>query len=165
SGVTNTVDPLGGSYAIEALTDQMEAEVIQYLEKIENTGGMLAAIENGWVQGQIHESAYKYQRSIEAKERIIVGVNEFRLDEEQKIPIHAGDPAAEAAQIESVRHARTTRGSSAARLSIDRLEKAARSSENLMPYIVEAVEAYATVGEISDAFRRVHGEYREVWTV
>jgi methylmalonyl-CoA mutase, N-terminal domain len=165
SGVINTVDPLGGSYAIEALTDQMEAEVTQYLEKIESTGGMLAAIESGWVQGQIHESAYKYQQSIESKERIIVGVNEFRVDEQQKIPIHTGDPAVEADQIRSLSAARNTRDGSVARGSVERLEKAARSSENLMPYLVEAVEAYATVGEISDAFRRVHGEYREVWTV
>src|SRR5262249_10147972 len=151
--------------ALEALTDQMESDVTEYIEKIESTGGMLAAIESGWVQAQIHESAYGYQQSIEKKERIIVGVNEFRLDEQQKIPIHVGDPAIEAAQVENLRRTRNSRNSGAVRLAIDRLENAARSSENLMPYIVEAVEAYATVGEISDAFRRVHGEYREVWTV
>jgi len=165
SGVINTVDPVGGSYAIEALTDQMEGEVTQYLEKIDSAGGMLAAIENGWVQGQIHEAAYKYQQSIEKKERIIVGVNEFRIDEEQKIPIHLGDPAIEAAQIESLLNVRLTRDSNVVRQALDRLDKAARASENLMPHILEAVEAYATVGEISDALRRVHGEYREVWTV
>jgi len=165
SGVINTVDPVGGSYAIEALTDQMEGEVTQYLEKIDSAGGMLAAIENGWVQGQIHEAAYKYQQSIEKKERIIVGVNEFRIDEEQKIPIHLGDPAIEAAQIESLLNVRLTRDSNVVQQALDRLDKAARASENLMPHILEAVEAYATVGEISDALRRVHGEYREVWTV
>jgi methylmalonyl-CoA mutase, N-terminal domain len=157
---------VGGSYAIEGLTDQMEEEVTQYLEKIDSAGGMLAAIESGWVQGQIHEAAYKYQQSIENKERIIVGVNEFRIDEEQKIVIHLGDPAIEAAQIESLSNVRLTRDSNAVRLALERLDKAARQgSENLMPHILEAVEAYATVGEISDAFRRVHGEYREVWTV
>ncbi len=165
SGVINTVDPVGGSYAIESLTDQMEGEVTQYLEKIDCAGGMLAAIENGWVQGQIHEAAYKYQQSIEKKERIIVGVNEFRIDEEQKIPIHLGDPAIEAAQIESLLNVRLTRDSNVVREALDRLDKAARASENLMPHILEAVEAYATVGEISDALRRVYGEYREVWTV
>jgi len=165
SGVINTVDPVGGSYAIEALTDQMEGEVTQYLEKIDSAGGMLAAIENGWVQGQIHEAAYKYQQSIEKKERIIVGVNEFRIDEEQKIPIHLGDPAIEAAQIESLLNVRLTRDSNVVQQALDCLDKAARASENLMPHILEAVEAYATVGEISDALRRVHGEYREVWTV
>ena len=165
SGIINTVDPVGGSYAIESLTDQMEEEVTQYLEKIDSAGGMLTAIESGWVQGQIHEAAYKYQRSIERKERIIVGVNEFRIDEEQKIAIHLGDPAVQAAQIESLSNARVTRDSNVVRLAGERLDKAARGSENLMPHIVEAVEAYATIGEISDAFRRVHGEYREVWTV
>ena len=165
SGITNTVDPVGGSYAIENLTDQMEEEVTQYLEKIDSAGGMLTAIESGWVQGQIHEAAYKYQQSIERKERIIVGVNEFRIDEEQKIAIHLGDPAVQAAQIGSLSNARVTRDSNVVRLAVERLDKAAQGSENLMPHIVEAVEAYATIGEISDAFRRVHGEYREVWTV
>jgi len=165
SGVINTVDPVGGSYAIEALTDQMEGEVTQYLEKIDSAGGMLAAIESGWVQGQIHEAAYKYQQSIEKKERIIVGVNEFRIDEEQKIAIHLGDPAIEAAQIESLLNVRLTRDSNVVRQALDRLDKAARASENLMPHILEAVEAYVSIGEISDALRRVHGEYREVWTV
>ena len=164
SGVVNTVDPLGGSYAIEALTDQMEKEAGDYIRKIEDAGGMLAAIESGWVQGQIHESAYKYQQSIETKERIIVGVNEFRADEKQNIPIHAGDPAVEAAQIENLQHVRATRDAAAARAAVDRLENAAKGTANLMPYLVEAVEAYATVGEISDAFRRVYGEHREVWT-
>jgi methylmalonyl-CoA mutase N-terminal domain/subunit len=165
SGIVNTVDPVGGSYAIEKLTDQIENEVMQYLDRIEAVGGMLSAIESGWIQGQIHESAYEYQRSIENKQRIIVGVNEFRMEEEQKIPIHHGDPAAEAAQIESLARTRASRDGNAARSAIERLEKAARGSENLMPYIVAAVEAYATVGEISDAFRRVHGEYQEAGIV
>jgi methylmalonyl-CoA mutase N-terminal domain/subunit len=165
SGIINTVDPLGGSYAIEALTEHIENEVAEHIEKIEAAGGMLAAIENGWVQSQIHESAYKYQQSIETKERIIVGVNGFRIDEEQKIPLHSGDPAVESAQIESLSRAREMRDTAAARGAVQRLEDAARSSTNLMPYILDAVEAYATVGEISDAFRRVHGEYQEAWTV
>src|SRR5215813_876942 len=165
SGVINTVDPVGGSYAIETLTDEIEQEVMQYLEKIESSGGMLSAIESGWVQNQIHESAYRYQQSIETKERIIVGVNDFQVDDEQKIPIHVGDPAVESAQIESLSRKRATRDVRAAREAVERLEQAARGTENLMPFIIDAVEAYATVGEISDAFRRVHGEYREVWTV
>jgi methylmalonyl-CoA mutase N-terminal domain/subunit len=161
SGAVNTVDPVGGSYAVEKLTDEIENEVVQYLDRIDAVGGMLSAIESGWIQGQIHESAYEYQRSIESKQRIIVGVNEFRIDEEQKIPIHRGDPAAEAAQIESLARIRASRDGNAARAAIERLETAASGSENLMPYIVAAVEAYATIGEISDAFRRVHGEYQE----
>jgi methylmalonyl-CoA mutase N-terminal domain/subunit len=161
TGVVNTVDPVGGSYAIEDLTDKIEAEVRDLLEKIDSLGGMLRAIESGWVQTQIHESAYSYQRSIEKKERIIVGVNEFQIDEERKIPTHVSDPALEAAQIENLSKIRATRDGQAARSAVERLENAAKGSENLMPYILEAVEAYATVGEISDAFRRVHGEYQE----
>jgi methylmalonyl-CoA mutase, N-terminal domain len=165
SGVTNTVDPVGGSYAIETFTDKIEEEVRQLLEKIDSLCGMLPAIESGWIQAQIHESAYRYQQSIEHKERIVVGVNEFRVDEEQKIPIHATDPALEAAQIESLSKVRATRNERAAREALERLEHAAQGSDNLMPYILDAVESYATVGEISDAFRRVHGEYQEALTI
>jgi methylmalonyl-CoA mutase, N-terminal domain len=165
SGAVNTVDPLGGAYAIEGLTDQVEADVTEHLDKIEAMGGMLAAIESGWVQSQIHESAYAYQQSIETKERIIVGVNEFRVDEEQKIPIHQGDSAIERAQIASLSRIRAERTEAVSRAAIARLEEAARGTANLMPHILDAVEAYATVGEISDVFRRVHGEYRESWTV
>jgi methylmalonyl-CoA mutase N-terminal domain/subunit len=164
SGVTNTVDPVAGSYAIEALTDRIEEEVSGQLGRIENLGGMLGAIENGWVQAQIHESAYKYQRSIESRERIIVGVNEYRSDEEQKVPIHRSDPAAEAAQAARLAHVRSSRDGALVTAAIGRLEAAASGAGNLMPYILDAVEAYATVGEISDAFRRVHGEYQEGWT-
>jgi methylmalonyl-CoA mutase N-terminal domain/subunit len=164
SGIINTVDPLGGSYAIETLTDRIESEVTTYLERIERAGGMLAAIESGWIQNQIHESAYKYQQSIETKERMIVGVNAFRSEEEEPIPLHVGDAKVEMAQIESLSRVRADRDSAAVGAAVARLENAARGSANLMPHILEAVEVYATVGEISDAFRRVYGEYREVWT-
>ncbi|HSU88976.1 MAG TPA: methylmalonyl-CoA mutase family protein, partial [Terriglobia bacterium] len=165
TGVVNTVDPVGGSYAIEDLTDKIEAEARELLEKIDSLGGMLQAIESGWVQSQIHDAAYSYQRSIEKKERIIVGVNEFQIDEERKIPIHASDPALEAAQIENLSQIRATRDEQAARSALERLANAAKGAENLMPYILESVEAYATVGEISDAFRRVHGEYQEALSI
>ena len=165
SGITNTVDPAGGSYAIETLTDKIEAEVGDLLEKIENVGGMLPAIESGWIQGRIHEAAYEYQRSIERQDRIIVGVNAFQIDEERKIPIHTSDPALEAAQIRSLAAVRARRDKGAVFKAIERLENASRGTDNLMPYILDAVEAYATVGEISDAFRRVHGEYREALTI
>jgi methylmalonyl-CoA mutase N-terminal domain/subunit len=164
SGVTNTVDPVGGSYAIEALTDRIEDEVTRQLRRIENLGGMLSAIESGWVQAQIHESAYSYQRSIESRDRIVVGVNEFRMEEEQKIPIHLSDPAVEAGQLARLSNVRRSRDANVVTAAIERLEHAARGTQNLMPHILEAVEAYASVGEISDAFRRVHGEYRETWT-
>jgi len=163
SGIANTVDPVGGSYAIESLTDEIEQEVTRYLEKIESVGGMLRAIERGWVQRQIHESAYEYQRSIETRQRIIVGVNEFHVDEKQKIPIHSSDPALETEQIANVSRVRSNRNSDRAHAAVESLEQAARGRENLMPHIVDAVEAYATIGEISDAMRRVHGEYREAF--
>ena len=165
SGITNTVDPVGGSYAIEALTNEFEKQVDEHLQRIKDLGGMLAAIESGWIQAQIHESAYKYQQSVESKERIVVGVNEFRMDEEQKIPIHQADPSLEAAQVKSLARERASRDSKVVQTAMANLEQAARGSQNLMPHIIQAVEAYASVGEISDVFRRIHGEYREVWTV
>ena len=165
SGVANTVDPVGGSYAIEALTDEVESAANRYLDKIDDMGGMLPAIENGWVQNEIQDAAYKYQQTIERKERILVGVNDFQMDEEKSIPIHVVDPKLEASQVTALSLARKNRDERAVALAIERLDSAARGSENLMPYILEAVEAYASVGEISDAFRKVHGEYREAVTV
>src|SRR5262249_37491404 len=160
---TNTVDPVGGSYAIEALTNELEKQVDEHLQRIKDLGGMLAAIESGWIQAQNHESAYKYQHSIESKEQIVVGVNKFRMDEEQKIPIHRADPSLEAAQVKSLARERVSRDNSAVQAAMASLGQAARGSQNLMPCIIGAVEAYASVGEISDVFRRIHGEYREVW--
>ena len=165
SGVANTVDPVGGSYAIEALTDTIENEAMQYLAKIDDLGGMLAAIETGWVQREIQDAAYKFQQSIESKERILVGVNDFQTDEADSIPLHTIDPALEPSQVASLQRARATRDARKVSDVLVRLEAAARGTENLMPFILEAVEAYASVGEISDAFRRVHGEYREALTI
>ena len=161
SGIRNTVDPFGGSYAIEALTAKIETEVGHLLEKIDSLGGMLPAIESGWVQSQIQEAAYAYQLSVEHKDRVIVGVNEFKLDEDQKIPIHTSNPALEAAQIQNLVKVKASRDEHAVREAIRRLEEASKGSENLMPHILSAVEAYVSVGEISDAFRRVHGLYQE----
>jgi methylmalonyl-CoA mutase N-terminal domain/subunit len=165
SGIRNTVDPFGGSYAIEALTTKIETEVGHLLDKIDSLGGMLPAIESGWVQSQIQEAAYAYQLSVEKKERIIVGVNEFKIDEDQKIPIHTSNPALEAAQVQNLSKVRAERDERAVAEAIRRLEDAAKGSENLMPHILAAVEAYTTVGEISDAFRRVHGLYQEAVTI
>jgi methylmalonyl-CoA mutase, N-terminal domain len=165
SGVANTVDPVGGSYAIEALTDGIEKQTFEYLDKIDSLGGMVAAIESGWVQSEIQQAAYEYQRSIESKERIIVGVNEFRTDEEEPIPIHKADPKLESAQVSAVSAIRAKRNMRDVRSALECLETATRASENLMPHILVAVEAYATIGEISDVFRKVHGEYREAVTV
>jgi methylmalonyl-CoA mutase N-terminal domain/subunit len=165
SGVANTVDPVAGSYAIEALTDEIERRAFQYLDKIDSLGGMLQAIENGWVQNEIQDAAYRYQRSIERRERIVVGVNDFTIAEDDDIPIHIVDPALEAAQVESLSRIRDRRAVTAVREALEELDRAARSSDNLMPFILQAVEAYATIGEISDVFRRTHGEYQEALTV
>jgi methylmalonyl-CoA mutase N-terminal domain/subunit len=165
SGIANTVDPFGGSYAIEALTAEIETRALDYLAKIDSLGGMLAAVESGWVQNEIQDAAYRYQRSIESKERIVVGVNEFRVEEEGSIPIHVVEPALEHAQVRALRHSRTLRDAGAVTAALQRLESASRGADNLMPYILEAVEAYASIGEISDAFRRVHGEYQETLAV
>jgi methylmalonyl-CoA mutase N-terminal domain/subunit len=165
SGVTNTVDPVGGSYAIEALTDEVERRTMEFLDKIDGLGGMLPAIESGWVQSQIQEAAYQYQCSIENRERIIVGVNEFTSGEKEPVPIHASNPELEATQILAVSSARKGRDDDGVRSALDRLETATRGSENLMPHILDAVESYATIGEISDLFRKVHGEYREALTI
>jgi methylmalonyl-CoA mutase N-terminal domain/subunit len=164
SGVANTVDPLGGSYAVESLTDEIEKQTMQYLEKIDGLGGMLAAIESGWVQREIQDAAYKYQRTIETKERIVVGVNEFKTEDEASIPLHVIDPKLESAQVAGLSKTRGARDQRSVESALARLEEASRGSDNLMPHILEAVEAYASVGEISDAFRKVHGEYREAVT-
>ena len=161
SGVTNTVDPVAGAYAIEALTDEIEARATQYIEKIDALGGMLRAIEEGFPQSEIQRAAYEYQQSIERKEQIVVGVNEFTAEEERAIPLLTVDASIETAQVERVRTLRARRDASAAAAAVSEVERRARGSENLLPAILAAVEAYATVGEISDALRRVWGEYHE----
>jgi methylmalonyl-CoA mutase N-terminal domain/subunit len=161
SGVADTVDPLGGAYAIESLTNEIERRVFEYLERIEAMGGMLRAIEIGWVQKEIHEAAYEYQRAVESGEQIVVGVNRFVVPEERPIPVLRIDPEIERAQVESLRRIKAERDAAAVGRALAELEEAARSTENLMPHIIRAVEAYATLGEISDSLRRVFGEHRE----
>jgi methylmalonyl-CoA mutase N-terminal domain/subunit len=161
SGVAEIADPLGGSYAIEYLTDQVEEQANDYLKKIEAMGGMLRAIETGYVQREIQESAYRYQRAIESQEQIVVGVNRFQLEEEQQVNVLRIDPALEQAQIERVRALRDRRDATSVNTALNKLQEAAGSSENLLPRILECVESYATVGEISNTLRRVWGEYRE----
>ena len=161
TGVTNTVDPVGGSYAIEKLTDQIESRAKDYIQKIDALGGMLRAIETGYVQGEIQKAAYEYQRAIERGEQIVVGVNRFVAEKELSVPTLRIDPDLERAQIERVRALRARRDSAQAAAAVAIVEARARSGENLMPAIAAAVEAFATVGEISDALRRVFGEYTE----
>jgi methylmalonyl-CoA mutase N-terminal domain/subunit len=161
SGVTNTADPIGGSEAIEALTDSIERGVNGYLKQIDEMGGALAAIECGYMQNEIQDSAYQFQRDIESGRRIVVGVNRFQLESERPSPTFRLDPAFEDRQIENLRTVRASRSQAAVAESLAALEQAARSGANLMPPIIEAADRYATVGEISDRLRTVFGEYRE----
>ena len=161
SGVANTVDPVGGSYAIEHLTNEIEAGARACIERIDAMGGMLRAIETGYVQREIQKAAYEYQQSIERNERIIVGVNRYRTERQEPIPILRIDPAIEQEQVERLRALRARRDAARAAKAVAEVERRARAGENLMPAILSAVEVYATVGEISDAMRRVFGEHQE----
>jgi len=160
SGVADTIDPLAGSYFVESLTDALEREAMAYIEAIDRAGGAVRAIEQGYQQREIHNAAYRYQQAIEKKETIIVGVNEFRLDEEPTPEILRLDPALEAAQKKRVAEVRANRNQGAVRAALERIQQAARGTENLMPPILDAVRAHATLGEIADALRAVFGEYR-----
>jgi len=165
SGVTDTVDPLAGSYVIESLTNEIEKRAMEYIKKIDEMGGMVKAIESGYVQREIHESSYRYQQSIESKETIIVGVNEF-VDEELKMEnILKVDPEVEEKQKARLKKLKERRDNGKVKKALQNIKKAATSDENLMPYFIEAVKVYATVGEISDALREVFGEYTESITI
>jgi methylmalonyl-CoA mutase, N-terminal domain len=161
TGVANTVDPVGGSYAIEKMTDEIESGAKDYIAKIDAMGGMLRAIETGYVQQEIQKSAYQYQRAVETGEQVVVGVNRFQADSEQTIPTLRVDPEIERAQVTRLNALRAKRDAAKARAAVEEVERRARGTENLMPAILAAVEAYATVGEISDAMRRAFGEYQE----
>lgn len=165
SGVADTVDPLAGSYAIEELTTLLERSASAYIEKIDLLGGMLKAIEDGFVQREIQEAAYAYQRSVESLDAVVVGVNMFRTDEQEPIPVLKVDPRIEADQIARLHAVRTRRDGTAADAALARIEEAAKGTENLLPRILDAVEAQVTVGEISGTLRKVWGEYRETVTV
>jgi len=161
SGVPDTVDPLGGGYFIESLTDAVEKQARAYLQKIEAVGGMLPAIEKGYVQREIQEAAFEFQQAVEQGEEVVVGVNRYTAAEASAVPVLRIDPEIERVQVERVRQVRQRRDAGRARAALRRVEEAARDDDNVLPLILEAVEAYATVGEISDALRRVFGEYRE----
>jgi len=165
SGVVDSADPLAGSYAIEHLTDEIEEGALEYLKKIEAMGGMLRAIETGYVQREIQESAYRYQKAIETQEQVVVGVNRFQIEEEEQVSVLRIDPALEQAQVERVRALRARRDAKLTEGTLNRLEQAAKTDENLLPHILACVEAYATVGEISNTLRRIWGDYRETSTI
>ena len=161
TGVANTIDPVGGSYAIEHLTDEIESGAREYIARINALGGMLRAIETGFVQAEIQKAAYEYQRAVERREQIVVGVNEFVAADEREIPTLRIDPQIEAAQVARLHALRARRDTIGVQAALAELTRRAKSNENLLPAILSAVEAYATVGEISDALRRVFGEYQE----
>ncbi len=160
SGVTNTVDPVGGSEHVEALTDSIERGALDYLRRIDEMGGTLHAIETGFIQNEIQNAAYEVQREIESGQRIVVGVNRFQQDE-RAVPTFRLDSTLESSQVERLRQLRASRSQSAVAEKLAVLEQAARGADNLMPAIFDAAAAYATVGEISDRLRGVFGEYRE----
>ncbi len=161
SGVVNTADPVAGSYFIESLTEEIERRAREYVERIEAMGGMLVAIEKGYVQREIEQAAFEFQQAVERGEQVVVGVNRFAAEEETPVPVLRIDPEIERAQVVRLEQLRARRNAGRVQASLQRLEQAARGSANLMPLIVDAVESYATVGEISDALRRVFGEYKE----
>jgi len=161
SGAPQTVDPLAGSYYIESLTNEIETRAVDYLEKIEAMGGMLKAIERGYVQQEIQNAAYEYQQAVDREEAIVVGVNRFQVEQDRAVPIQSIDPTLEPKQVERVRALRAKRNADTWKAALQAVEDSARSGENLMPRILTAAEANATVGEISDAMRKVYGEYKE----
>jgi methylmalonyl-CoA mutase N-terminal domain/subunit len=161
TGVVNTADPAGGSEHVESLTDTIERGVLDYFERIRQMGGTLRAIESGYIQREIQNAAYEYQRAIESGERIVVGVNRFEQYGEAGVPPFRLDPALERAQVEKLRQVRASRSQTAVNQKLDALQSAAAGSDNLMPFILDAAACYATVGEISDRLRKVFGEYRE----
>ncbi len=165
SGVADTVDPLAGSYAIEELTTQLETKAVEYIEKIDAMGGMLRAIETGYVQTEIQDAAYDFQRAVETENAIVVGVNKFHQDDDEAIPILSINDQVERDQVERVRSVREKRNANNAENARNSLREAAAGTENLLPRILTCVEAEVTVGEISHCLRKVWGEYREAVTV
>lgn len=161
TGVANTADPVAGSYVIEKLTDEIEAGAHEYISRIDASGGMLRAIETGFVQQEIQKAAYEYQQAVDSRRQVVVGVNRFQTEEERPIPTLQIDPEIERTQIARLHALRAHRDVAKASAALAEVERRARGSENLMPAILAAVEAFSTVGEISDALRRAFGEYQE----
>jgi methylmalonyl-CoA mutase N-terminal domain/subunit len=161
SGVAQTVDPFAGSYCIEAFTDEIEKRASAYLEKIAAMGGMIRAIERGFVQQEIQNAAYEFQRAVDSGSAVIVGVNRFTREDEPGIPLQHMDESLERKQVEQVRALRSRREAVRWQAALQGVTDAARSGANLMPAILEAVESYATVGEIAGTLRKIFGEYQE----
>ncbi|HEX8034724.1 MAG TPA: methylmalonyl-CoA mutase family protein, partial [Ktedonobacterales bacterium] len=161
TGVADTIDPLAGSYYVESLTNELERRAWEYIDKIDALGGSVRAVEQGYVQREIEEAAYTYQRDLDEQRRIVVGVNRFQQKEEVQTPILRVDPEVGRRQAARLGELRARRDNAAVGAALAALEEAARGTANLLPRIVTAVESYATLGEISDTLRRVFGEQRE----
>jgi methylmalonyl-CoA mutase N-terminal domain/subunit len=162
TGVVNTVDPLGGSYFVEALTNEIERDAYSYFDRIDDLGGVIPALENGFQQREIAEAAYTFQREVDTHERIIVGVNDFQIDEPIEIPILRMDPAGERVHLDRLRRIRAERDAAAARSALAKLRGVCEDGQtNTMPAIIEAVRAYCTLGEICGVMREAFGEYQE----
>jgi methylmalonyl-CoA mutase N-terminal domain/subunit len=161
SGVADIIDPFGGSYAIEALTEEIERRSMEYIEKIEAMGGAIKAIEAGYIQREIAESAYQYQKEIESKKRIIVGLNQFQIEEGPLRDILRIKPEVELYQKQKLAKVKKVRNNTKVKETLADLKKTAQGTDNVVPPILEAVKAYATLGEISDTLREVFGEYKE----
>jgi len=165
SGVPDTVDPLGGSYYIEELTEEIFNRAKEYIDKIDEFGGAASAIEQGFIQREIQDSAYRYQREIEKGERVVVGVNKFQVEEESPKDLLRVDPVVRVSQIERLKRLKSERDNARVKNILSELKNAAEGKDNLMPIIVDAVKAYGTLGEICDALRDVFGEYQPVSTI
>ncbi|NUR54005.1 MAG: methylmalonyl-CoA mutase, partial [Acidobacteria bacterium] len=162
SGVANTVDPVGGAFALEELTDRIEREAAALIQKIDGLGGTLAAIEAGFIQREIQDAAYRAQQKIDSGETVVVGVNRYATKDTARIDVLRIDDQVETQQVERVRHVRAVRDEPAWREALAAIDTAARGTGNLVPPVIRAVEAQATVGEIADALRRVFGEHKEI---
>jgi methylmalonyl-CoA mutase N-terminal domain/subunit len=160
TAVADTIDPLAGSYFVESLTNEIERKALEYIEKIDRMGGAPAAIENGFMQREIHNSAYDFQTSVDKKDRIVVGMNEFSVDEERQFDYLRVNPLAESEQIDRLKEVKSHRRKSDVKHALSALKTAAEGDDNLMPLILIAVKAYATIGEICDILREVFGEYK-----
>ena len=166
SGVVNTADPLGGSYYMEALTNEMEKKAMEYIQKVDDIGGAIVAIEKGFFQKEIADSAYKYQREVDEKKRTIVGVNDYAVKEEEcPIELLRVDPKVEQEQVANLQTLKRERDNRKVKETLEKLHYAAQKDENLMPTIIDAIKAYVTIGEITEVLRQVYGEYKELIVV
>ncbi len=161
SGVINTVDPLAGSYYVEALTNQMEDECYKYFKEIENLGGVISAIEKGYFAKIIADSAFSYQRKIEKGERIVVGLNEFFEEEETDIELREADPEFEREKVSDLVELKENRDQALVKVCLNEIGEVCQGSDNIIPYLIKAVKSYVTLGEIIGVMKEIFGEYRE----